>query len=161
MRKTLKDKSLNFVKGKYRKELDDFRKSVVQDEVTFQELPKTIQNRFREMDGTLGRIVYIFPRHDANLTNGKKLVQFSDALSGIELSDGTKIRSSGESAIFADILRAIRVDGPLTSILSFLFCFHHCHSYVSRKIFCDLRPWGTYYGRDLDAGYGIHDRPKT
>ncbi|MEZ4703747.1 MAG: MMPL family transporter [Bdellovibrionota bacterium] len=131
LRGLLQDNSLGFVKGKYKEELEDFKKAVNLPKVTAENLPPSIRRKFSELDGTTGKMVYVFPKHTANLNNGKKLMQFSDALSNIRLDKDTTVRMSGESAIFADLLRAVKKDGPLTTLISFLF--------VSFLVFLNLR----------------------
>ncbi len=120
IRKLLADSSLNFVKPKYRKEIDEFRASVNVKKIEFKELPETIKRNFQELDGNLGRITYIFPRRDAQLTNGERLIRFADSLSVIRLPDGSEANMSGEAAIFADLLRAVKHDGPITTVFAFL-----------------------------------------
>ncbi|MCB0326225.1 MAG: MMPL family transporter [Bdellovibrionales bacterium] len=131
IRKLLDDGSIGFLEDKYKNDLKDFKKAVNLDKVETQDLPMSIRRKFQELDGTAGKIVYVFPKHNANLNNGKKLIQFSDALSNVRLDDQTTVRMSGESAIFADLLRAIKRDGPLTTLISFIF--------VSIFIFLNLR----------------------
>ncbi|MFH1263248.1 MAG: MMPL family transporter [Pseudomonadota bacterium] len=120
IRHLLADHSLNFVDKKYRKEIDDFRKSVDVRSLTLRDLPDQIRRNYQEVDGTLGRVVYVYPRPDVDLADGRKLIQFADMLSDIRLPDGTVVRMSGESAIFADLLRAIKTDGPIATLLSFI-----------------------------------------
>jgi uncharacterized protein len=84
------------------------------------DLPEQIRRNYQELDGRLGRVVYVFPHPAVDLSDGKKLIQFADTLSNIRLPDGVVVRMSGESAIFADLLRAIVHDGPIATLLAFL-----------------------------------------
>jgi predicted RND superfamily exporter protein len=119
IRKLLEDHSLNFVDPKYRKDIDDFRIAVDLKALTLEDLPESIKRNFQELDGTLGRFAYVYSRPDANLNNGRTLIRFADTLSSIRLPDGGVVRMSGEAAIFADLLKAIRHDGPLATLFAF------------------------------------------
>lgn len=116
----LQDNSLNFIDKKYRAEIDEFRKAVDLRPLGLKDLPDQIRRNYQEMDGRLGRVVYVFPNPLVDLSNGRTLIQFSDTLSNIRLPDGNVVHMSGESAIFADLLRAIVHDGPIATLLSFL-----------------------------------------
>jgi len=116
----LKDNALNFVKGKYRKELDEFRSKINLRKIGIHQLPKSILRNFKELDNRIGRIVYVYPKATARLSNGKRLIHFAEVLSKVTLEDGSTVRMSGESAIFADLLKAVKHDGPLTTFYSFL-----------------------------------------
>lgn len=120
IRKLLADNSINFAKPEYRKEIDEFRKEVNLRKIYLKNIPQSIRRNFRELDGRLGRIVYVYPRASANLSNGKELMQFADMLSNVRLKDGSVVSMSGESAIFADLLRTVEKDGPKTTLFSFL-----------------------------------------
>lgn len=119
IRKVLADNSLNFLKAEHRKQIDDFRRDVNLRRLSMSDLPDTVKRRFQELDGTIGRFAYVYPRPDANLNNGKRLMKFTDVLSAIKLEDGSTVQMSGEGAIFADLLRAVTFDGPLASLLAF------------------------------------------
>ncbi|MFH1016658.1 MAG: MMPL family transporter [Pseudomonadota bacterium] len=120
IRKLLQDHSLNFVSPKYRKEIDDFRKAVDLEALSMEDLPDSIKRNFQEMDGTLGRFAFVYSKPEANLNNGRTLIRFADTLTSIRLPNGSVVRMSGEAAIFADILKAVRHDGPIATILAFI-----------------------------------------
>jgi len=119
IRRLLEDSSINFLNEEYRKELEEFRNSVNLKRVELSDLPISVRRNFEELDGTLGRIVYVYPRRDARLSNGRRLIQFSDVLSNVRLEDGSVVRMAGQAAIFADLLRAVRHDGPIATSFSF------------------------------------------
>ncbi len=120
IRKLLEDHSLNFVNPKYRKELDDFRAAVNLKALAMEDLPDSIKRNFLELDGSLGKFAFVYSKPEANLNNGKTLIQFADTLSSIRLPDESVVRMSGEAAIFADLLKAVRHDGPIATVLAFL-----------------------------------------
>ncbi len=114
------DRSLNFIDSDFQKNLKDLRSQTDRKALSISDLPVAIKRNFQELDNRLGRIAYVFPRRSTDLSNGKNLIHFADMLSHLRLSDGSVARMSGEAAIFADLLRAIKHDGPLATIASFL-----------------------------------------
>ncbi|HLG20761.1 MAG TPA: MMPL family transporter [Bdellovibrionota bacterium] len=120
IRGLLADHSLKFLKDEYRKELEEFRKAVNLRKLEVADVPASIRQNFEELNGRLGRIVYVYSREEVNLNNGKLLMAFSDRLSDVRLSDGSVVHMSGEGRIFADLLRAIVHDGPIATFFSFL-----------------------------------------
>ncbi len=121
IRHRLNDDAIKLVQPKYRKEIDQFRREVKSiKKVRLKNLPPSIKRNYQELDGTVGRVVYVYPHPKARLSDGKRLMQFADMLSEVRLKDGSVVRMSGESAIFADLLRAVERDGPIATLLSFI-----------------------------------------
>lgn len=85
--------------------------------VTVEEAPPTLLDRFRERDGTLGRIAAVTAKPDARLELAENLEAFVDAVRNVKLPDGTW-DATGDKVIFADLLRDIEVEGPRTTFLS-------------------------------------------
>ena len=84
------------------------------------DLPGEMTRHFAEKDGTRGRFAFVNPAAGRNLWQAENLFSFTDAIRENTLPDGEKITSSGEAVVFADIIRDIKRDGPLTSILALL-----------------------------------------
>jgi len=82
------------------------------------EAPATLLDRFRERDGNVGRLAVVTARPDAKLELGPNLQAFTDAVRGVPMG-GKKVDATGESVIFADLLRNIEKEGPRTTLLSF------------------------------------------
>ncbi len=116
----LEDKTLNFLNEKQRKELADFKAQFSAQHVTLKDLPANILQNFREKDGTLGNLTYVYPTDIAPLWNGKNLIHFADIIRSNKLPTGEVISASGDSVIFADLLRAVIHDGPRATIMAFL-----------------------------------------
>jgi predicted exporter len=85
--------------------------------VTDADAPHTLLDRFRERDGSLGRIAAITARPDAKLEIAENLQAFVRAVRNVEL-DGVNYDATGDNVIFADLLKDIEVEGPRTTFLS-------------------------------------------
>jgi len=99
--------------------VNDFRQNITLDEITVDDVPGQLKRAFEEKDGTIGRLVFVYPRPDAGLWNGRNLIRFASAIRSNELPDGDVIYSSGDAVIFSDMLTAVAKDGPIATIGSF------------------------------------------
>jgi predicted RND superfamily exporter protein len=120
MRVLLESSTLKFLTPEQRKEVDKFKDTLDLKEISLADIPSTITTNFEEADGSRGKIVYVYPKPGANLWNGKELIRFANLIREVDLPNGEKIYSSGESVIFADLLKVVVKDGPIASILSFV-----------------------------------------
>ena len=101
---------------KKKKEIDAWAPPVDLRRLSIQDLPEPIGRRFREVDGTLGRVALIYPiRHWANW-DGHALIQMSDTFKDVRLPNEDLVSAAGEaSSMFAAMLRSITRDGPLAT----------------------------------------------
>jgi predicted RND superfamily exporter protein len=87
--------------------------------VSAADLPSQLTAGLRERDGTLGREVLVFPRPSKALWQGAPLEAFVRALrdaARVEVgSGGRPARVAGSLPLSADILAAVRSDGPRAS----------------------------------------------
>ena len=86
--------------------------------VTPAEAPPTLMDRFRERDGTLGRIAAVTAKPAAKLEIAENLEAFVTAARNIDIH-GKLYDATGDKVIFADLLKDIEVEGPRTTFLSF------------------------------------------
>lgn len=86
--------------------------------ITPVEAPPSLMDRFRERDGTLGRIAAVTARPAAKLEIAENLEAFVAAARNIEIK-GKPYDATGDKVIFADLLKDIEVEGPRTTFLSF------------------------------------------
>ena len=89
-----------------------------QSPITAEEAPPALLDRFRERDGTLGRIAAVTARPDARLEIAENLQAFVAAVRNVEIG-GKIFDATGDKVIFADLLKDIEVEGPRTTFLSF------------------------------------------
>jgi uncharacterized protein len=87
--------------------------------VTLAEAPATLFDRFRERDGTVGRLAVITAHPDAQLEEAPRLEAFVEGVRNIPVS-GRSVDATGENVIFSDLLQNIEREGPLTTVLSLL-----------------------------------------
>jgi predicted RND superfamily exporter protein len=119
VRAELSDRVLARVEPKLRDRLHAIRQDLqAQRAVSAEEAPATLLDRFRERDGSVGRLAVITARPDAKLELGPNLQAFTDAGRGV-LVGAKKVDATGENVIFADLLRNIEKEGPRTTLLSF------------------------------------------
>lgn len=100
--------------------VNDFRENISLEEIGIDDIPSQLARPFEEKDGTRGMLVFVYPRPDAGLWNGKNLIRFAEVIRSNELPDGDVIYSSGDAVIFSDMLTAVAKDGPIATIGSFV-----------------------------------------
>jgi predicted RND superfamily exporter protein len=90
-----------------------------QREVSVEQAPPQLSDRFRERDGTLGRIAAVTARPNAKLELGPNLSAFVEAVRKVPVQ-GQLYDAAGENVVFADLLEDIQREGPKATMLSFL-----------------------------------------
>lgn len=118
--KLLEDDALEFLNEEQKKEVADFQQNYKNlRPLTLEDVPEKMLRNFREKDGSLGKIVFVYPTDRAPLWNGKNLIRFADIIRENRLPDGTVLTASGTQVIFADLLAAMTKDGPVATLLAF------------------------------------------
>jgi predicted RND superfamily exporter protein len=84
-----------------------------------EDAPPVLLDHFRERDGTLGRIAIITAKGEAQLELGPRLQAFVEAIRNVPVQ-GQLYDAAGEHVVFADLLRNIEREGPLTTALSLI-----------------------------------------
>ncbi len=120
MRHLLEDKTLHFLSDAQKAEVEKFKNEFVGKTLSLSDLPEDVTENYREKNGDLGKVVSVFPTDKAPLWDGKNLIHFADIIRENHLPDGSVITASGDSVIFADLLRAVIHDGPRATLLAFL-----------------------------------------
>ena len=100
--------------------INDFRDNLSLEGITVDDLPEALTRPYEERDGTVGRLIYVYPRSDAGLWNGRNLIRFAEVVRSNRLPDDEIIYSSGEAVVFADMLKAVDRDGPIATIACFV-----------------------------------------
>jgi predicted RND superfamily exporter protein len=88
--------------------------------LTLDDLPEPMTRNYTELDGTKGRILFVYPVPGAGLWDGRRLVRFARTVRETQLPSGETIYTSGESVIFADMLEAVARDAPRAAVGSAL-----------------------------------------
>jgi hypothetical protein len=81
--------------------------------------PPALIDRFRERDGTVGRIAFVRARSDAQLELGPNLQEFVAGVRDVPVG-GARYDAAGETVVVADLLADVQRQGPISTILSFL-----------------------------------------
>ncbi len=84
------------------------------------DLPEQVVRSFTEKDGTRGRLVYLTPAAGRSVWDGTYLIDWAASFRRTELPDGSVIKGSGRSAVFADVILAVGEDAPKAIIVSLL-----------------------------------------
>jgi predicted RND superfamily exporter protein len=117
-----------------KKKVDQFKAEFVAQKITLADLPESILANYREKDGDVGKIVFVASTDKAPLWNGKNLVKFASLIRSNTLPDGETITASGESVIFADLLKCVAHDGPRATFWAFVaICFIVAVIYQDRR----------------------------
>jgi uncharacterized protein len=83
------------------------------------DVPPTLLDRFRERDGTVGRLAAVTAKPGARLELGPNLIAFVEGVRDISV-EGKSYDATGENVVFADLLKNIEHEGPLTTVGSLL-----------------------------------------
>ena len=87
--------------------------------LTIAEAPPVLVDRFREHDGTVGRLAFVRAKPDAKLELGPNLADFAAGVRGVPV-DGVEYDAAGEQVVIADLLADIEREGPRTTLFSFV-----------------------------------------
>ena len=90
-----------------------------------QDLPPLARRPFTEVDGTLGRVLLVYPVEEGiSVWNGRDLLKIATVLQRLHISQpgGTEktLDTSGSAVIFASMIRSILRDGPIATVASLL-----------------------------------------
>ncbi|MBU4484322.1 MMPL family transporter [bacterium] len=111
------------VKGEKREHLDDLKESTFAGPVKFEDLPKNITELFfgDESDRFEGNeeLVYIFPKGEIELSDGRYALHFADEVRDIATNQGI-FHAASSSVIFADVLAMMLRDSRRAVLFSFL-----------------------------------------
>ncbi len=118
MRELLTGSTLSFLSEVEKREVEKFRETFDLKKLSLADVPDEIAVNFEESNGSRGLITYVYSNAAANLWDGKNLIRFADLIREIELPDGRVIYSSGEPAIFADLLMTVANEGPKITFIS-------------------------------------------
>jgi len=81
------------------------------------DLPPVLRRQLTEVDGTVGTPVLVYPAAAMDVWNGRDVIRFAEELRSVELPRPDVPRASS-MLVFADVLAAIRQDGPRATLLS-------------------------------------------
>lgn len=76
------------------------------------DLPEDIARYFAETDGSLGKIIFLEHHPSQNGWDGAYMIEWADAARSVTQKNGERPAVAGQPPVFADLQRAIFVDGP-------------------------------------------------
>jgi len=122
IRKLAHDPALTALNEKERKQIaqidiaDDLRV------LTPDDVPTLARRPFTEADGTIGRVVLVYPiEKHLSVWNGRDLLRIAHVLQYLPLPEFNKtIATSGSAVVFAGMIRSILHDGPLATVASLI-----------------------------------------
>jgi uncharacterized protein len=115
IRAKLEDPALAALDVTDRKEVDELAPPEALRALTPADLPEEIARRFREVDGTLGRVALIYPVRVWPNWDGHSLIRLSEILKHVTLPNGEVVDAAGHPTLFAAMLRSIAHDGPIAT----------------------------------------------
>jgi predicted RND superfamily exporter protein len=87
--------------------------------VATKDVPPSLLDRFRERDGSVGRLAVVTAQPGAKLELGPNLIAFVEGVRDIPV-EGKSYDATGENVVFADLLKNIEHEGPLTTVGSLI-----------------------------------------
>ena len=117
IRKLVRDPALDVLTPDERRKIDSVDPPTRLHLLTPEELPALARRVFTEADGTVGRVVLVYPvEHNLSVWNGRDLLRIARVLQVLHLDDEHKtIDTSGHAVVFAAMIRSVLHDGPLAT----------------------------------------------
>jgi predicted RND superfamily exporter protein len=84
------------------------------------DLPDLLRRRFEENDGRTGTVFYVKYKNDVVLSDGHVLLRIAKATDNVKLPDGTTVQTASRATVFAEMIRAMQIDGPKATLVSLL-----------------------------------------
>jgi uncharacterized protein len=121
IRKLTHDPSLEILDEKERAQLAKIDPPADLHELGPMELPAIARRPFTEVDGTVGRVLLVYPiEKGISIWNGRSLLDIAAVLQHLKLPSGKVIETSGSAVVFGSMLRSILRDGPIATVASLL-----------------------------------------
>jgi uncharacterized protein len=113
------DKSLDLLTADEKKKLEKLDLPANLTELSPTDLPPIARRPFTEVDGTIGRVVLVYPPEQGlSIWNGRDLLRIANVLQFLHLPDGHEIETSGTAVVFGAMIRSILHDGPVATVVS-------------------------------------------
>jgi uncharacterized protein len=113
------DKALSLLTADERKKLAQINPPTDLKELAPLDLPAIARRPFTEVDGTVGRVVLVYPPEKGlSVWDGRELLRIADVLQYLRLPDGKVVETSGAAVVFGGMIRSILRDGPIATAVS-------------------------------------------
>jgi hypothetical protein len=121
IRKLTHDPALVALDEKDRAQLAKIDPSPALRELAPLDLPAIARRPFTEVDGTVGRVVLVYPTEQGlSVWNGRDLLEIAGVLQRLKLPSGKLIETSGSAVVFGSMIRSVLHDGPIATLSSLL-----------------------------------------
>jgi predicted RND superfamily exporter protein len=115
------DKSLALLTADEKKKLDKIDPPSDLHELKPLDLPPIARRPFTEADGTVGRVVLVYPPEQGlSVWSGRDLLRIASVLQYLHLPGGKTVETSGSAVVFGAMIRSILHDGPIATTVSLL-----------------------------------------
>jgi predicted RND superfamily exporter protein len=113
------DKALAVLTDEERKKLAQVDPPSDLHELTPMDLPAIARRPFTEVDGTVGRVVLVYPPEKGlSVWDGRELLRIADVLRVLHLPGDQKLETSGSAVVFGAMISSILKDGPVATAVS-------------------------------------------
>lgn len=112
IRNLLEGQALRFLSAEQRKEVQRIRESIELTPIGLEDIPEEVVRNFREKDGSLDKVMYVFPDNRRELSQKANLQAFVDATREIQLPDGRTITSASEQTLILDTINLTIATAP-------------------------------------------------
>jgi predicted RND superfamily exporter protein len=134
IRRAVDDPALAALDESERRELERLRAPESLRVLGAEDLPALARRPFTEADGTVGRVLLLYPPETGlSIWDGKALLQIASVIQRVPLPDGRVLETSGSAVIFAAMIRSIVRDGPRATAASL--------AAVVLLVLLRVRPW--------------------
>ena len=121
IRKLTHDPSLELLNAKEKADLAKIDPPDGLRELAPADLPPFARRPFTESDGTIGRVVLVYPPEQGlSVWNGRDLLKIASVLQYLHLPNGKVVETSGSAVVFASMIRSILRDGPIATAVSLI-----------------------------------------
>src|SRR5579871_2015388 len=121
IRKLTHDPALEVLNDKERADLMKVDPSGGLHELAPTDLPAFARRPFTESDGTIGRVVLVYPPDQKfSVWNGRDLLRSAAVQQYLHLPNGKVVETSGSAVVFAAMIRSILHDGPIATAASLI-----------------------------------------
>jgi hypothetical protein len=121
IRKLTHDPALELLNDKEKADLKRVDPPPGLHELSPQDLPPLARRPFTETDGTIGRVVLVYPPdHGISVWNGRDLLRIASVQQYLHLPSGKMIDTSGSAVVFGAMIRSVVRDGPIATAASLI-----------------------------------------
>ena len=121
IRKLTHDHSLELLDDKEKADLAKINPPEGIHELQPTDLPAFARRPFTESDGTIGRVVLVYPPDEKfSVWNGRDLLRNASVMQYLHLPNGKVVETSGSAVVFAAMIRSILRDGPIATAASLI-----------------------------------------